>query len=67
MAGKSITVRVIDQYDRIYHHDLKKIESAYPHITRADIEEALTFYAANRDEIYRYIAENDAAMISDDW
>lgn len=59
VAGTRISVRVIVQYDRIYHHDFEKIVGAFPHITYADIEEALAFYEANRGEIDRYIAENE--------
>jgi uncharacterized protein (DUF433 family) len=35
------------------------MEGVYPSIARADIEEALAFYEANREEIDRYIAENE--------
>lgn len=59
VAGTRIPVRTIVQYAQIYHHDLKEMESVYPSIARADIEEALAFYEANREEIDRYIAENE--------
>lgn len=59
VAGTRIPVRTIEQYARIYHHDLKAMEGVYPCIARADIEEALAFYEANREEIDRNIAENE--------
>lgn len=31
---------------------------AYPHLTSADVQAALSFYEAHRAEIDRYIAEN---------
>ena len=59
VAGTCIFVRIIVQYNRIYRHDFEKIVGAFPHITFADIEEALAFYEANRDEVDSYIAENE--------
>ncbi len=35
------------------------MDSVYPSVARADIEEALTYYEANREEIDRHIAENE--------
>jgi uncharacterized protein (DUF433 family) len=59
VAGTRVPVRTIVQYARIYNDDLRKMEGVYPSIARADIEEALAFYEANREEIDRYIAENE--------
>ena len=58
IAGTRIPVRVIVQTAR-FSHDLVEVNESYPILTRAEIEEALAFYAANRDEIDRYIAENE--------
>jgi uncharacterized protein (DUF433 family) len=60
VAGTRTPVRTIVQYARIYHNDLTALAHVYPHLSRAEIEEALAFYQANRDEIDRYIAENEA-------
>lgn len=59
VVGTRIPVRTIVQYARIYNFDLKQMEAVYPSIARADIEEALAFYEANRAEIDRHIAENE--------
>ena len=59
VAGTRVPVRTIVQYARIYNNDLREMEGVYPSIARADIEEALAFYEANRGEIDRYIAENE--------
>ncbi|MGI8689876.1 MAG: DUF433 domain-containing protein [Thermomicrobiales bacterium] len=58
VAGTRIPVRVIVQTAR-FSPDLVEANESYPILTRAEIEEALAFYAANRDEIDRYIAENE--------
>lgn len=58
IAGTRIPVRVIVQTAR-FSPDLVEVNEAYPLLTRADIEEALAFYVANRDEIDRSIAENE--------
>jgi uncharacterized protein (DUF433 family) len=44
----------------------EKCES-YETISREEIEEAFAFYEDHRAEIDRYIAENEAAAVSDDW
>jgi uncharacterized protein (DUF433 family) len=36
------------------------VRRAYPHLTRPEIDAALEYYNANKDEIDRYIAEEDA-------
>ncbi len=59
VAGTRIPVRTIVQYARIYNFDLEEMEGVYPSIARADIEEVLAFYEANREEIDGYIAENE--------
>ncbi len=58
IAGTRIPVRVIVQTAR-FSSDLVEVNEGYPILTRADIEEALAFYEANREEIDRYIAENE--------
>jgi len=58
IAGTRIPVRVIVQTAQC-SSDLVEVNEAYPILSRADIEEALAFYEANRDEIDRYIAENE--------
>jgi len=66
IVGTRIAVRNIVEAAR----DTQSVEdlySDYPTATREAIEEALAFYADNRDEIEAYIAENEAAMTSDIW
>ncbi|MDQ6905794.1 MAG: DUF433 domain-containing protein [Chloroflexota bacterium] len=58
IAGTRIPVRVIVQTAQ-FSPDLVEVNEAYPILTRADIEEALEFYAVNRDEIDRAIVENE--------
>jgi uncharacterized protein (DUF433 family) len=39
---------------------------AFPHASPADVEEALAYYEANREEIDRDIAENEAIAAGHD-
>ncbi len=43
---------------RLYK-DIAGIERALPHLSHADIEEALRYYQSNRVEINGYISQND--------
>ncbi len=64
IVGTRIAVRNIIEAAR----DTQSVEDLYSDYltaTREAIEEALAFYADNRDEIEAYIAENEAAMTSD--
>lgn len=66
IAGTRIAVRTLVVAVR-YTPTIEELLRDYPHITRQEIEEAFAFYRDHRAEIDRYIAENDAALISDDW
>ncbi len=46
---------------------IEELCETYPHLTREEIEEAFAFSHDHRAEIDRDIAENEAALISDDW
>ena len=59
LAGTRVPVRAIAVAWRFYP-DVKRICQAYPMLTPADVRAALAFYQANREEIDRYIAENEA-------
>ena len=59
IAETRVSVRCVVLYSRLYWDNPAYIESALPHPTRADIDEALAFYAENQAEIDGYIAEND--------
>lgn len=59
MAGTRIPVRTIVQYAQFYNYDLNEMAEVYPSVASADIEEALAYYEANREEIDRHIAENE--------
>jgi uncharacterized protein (DUF433 family) len=58
MEGTRVPVRVIVVAER-YANDLDEIVRGYPMLDRASVEEALSFYARHREEIDRYIVEND--------
>ena len=66
IAGTRIAVRNIIVAAR-YTPTVEELCMDYPHLTREEIAEAFAFYADHRAEIDRYIAENDAALVSDDW
>ncbi|MGI8858380.1 MAG: DUF433 domain-containing protein [Thermomicrobiales bacterium] len=66
IAGTRIAVRNIIERSR-YLPAIDELCETYPTISREEVEEAFAFYDDHRAEIDRYIAENDAAMISDDW
>jgi uncharacterized protein (DUF433 family) len=65
IRGTRIAVRTLVVASR-YMPTTEELRGAYPHLTQAEIEEAFAFYHDYRAEIDRYIAENDAAMITDD-
>lgn len=58
MEGTRVPVRTIVEATR-YAGDIDDIVRGYPMLDRASVEIALTFYEQNRDEIDRYIAENE--------
>ena len=66
IAGTRIAVRNIVEAAR-YTRDIAELCADYPTATQEAIAEALAFYEDHRDEIDAYIADNEAAMISDDW
>src|SRR5436309_2132304 len=66
IAGTRIAVRNIIQRKR-YTRTIEELYDSFAAISQEEIEEAFAFYEAHRAEIDRYIAENDAALISDDW
>jgi uncharacterized protein (DUF433 family) len=66
IAGTRIAVRTL-VVARRFMPTIGELLEAYPHLTRGEIEEAFAFYADHQAEIDQYIAENDAALISDDW
>ncbi len=66
IAGTRIAVRTIVVAAR-YTPKIDDLLRDYPHLTQEEIEEAFAFYYDHRAEIDGYMAENDAALISDDW
>ena len=66
IRGTRIAVRNIVVAIR-YSLTIEELLEDYPTVSRDSIEEAFAFYDDHRAEIDRYIAENDAALISDDW
>ena len=61
ILGTRVTVRAIVEYHQIYG-DIENILRAIPHINRAQIDDALGYYADHKEEIDNYIAENDEAF-----
>jgi uncharacterized protein (DUF433 family) len=66
IAGTRIAVRNIIVARR-FMPTIGEMLEAYPHLTHEKIEEAFAFYADHQAELNQYIAENDAALISDTW
>jgi uncharacterized protein (DUF433 family) len=58
IAGTRVAVRVIVLALK-YDGSIEAVLQGYPHLTRADVEEALRFYDEHRDEIDFYIRENE--------
>lgn len=60
ISGTRVTVRAIVEYDRLYH-DPERTLRAMPHLTQAQVADALNYYSHHRDEIDTYIAANARA------
>jgi uncharacterized protein (DUF433 family) len=58
IEGTRVPVRSIVIHQKVYG-GLGRITQAYPRVTRALAEEALAFYDAHREEIDRYIVEDE--------
>lgn len=58
VAGTRVAVRAVVLMHRLYK-DVPGVQQALPHLSRADIEEALDYYKSHRAEIDGYIAQND--------
>ena len=58
MEGTRVPVRTIVEATR-YAKDIDDIVRGYPMLDRVAVETALSFYEQNRDEIDRYIEENE--------
>ncbi len=56
LEGTRVPVSAVVETYRL-EPNLDRLGEAYPMLDRAALEEALTFYRANRQEIDRYIAE----------
>ena len=60
IGGTRVPVRSVVQVFQV-ERDLDAVGEAFPMLDRSSIERALAFYSAHRDEIDRYIAENQDA------
>jgi len=60
LEGTRVPVSAVVETYRL-EPDLDRLGQAYPMLDRAALEDALSFYRANRQEIDRYIAEYDDA------
>jgi uncharacterized protein (DUF433 family) len=58
VKGTRIPVRAIVLAQQ-YWRTIERLREAFPLLTIEDIEQALSYYRANRKEVDRYIAEND--------
>ncbi len=58
VEGTRIPVRAIVLFKHEYG-DIAGIRNALPSLSASDIETAMRFYREHRDEINRYIAENN--------
>ena len=58
LRGTRVPVRAVVLAQRLYP-DRSRLRIAFPMLSPEAIEAALAFYAANRDEIEAYIAENE--------
>jgi len=58
VAGTRVPVRSIVIAWEL-HQEVDRVCRAYPMLSRGDVDEALAFYDQHRDEIGRYIAENE--------
>jgi uncharacterized protein (DUF433 family) len=58
--GTRIRVSDIVRYSRLYPGDPERIQKAMPHLDLTQINAAISYYADNRPEIDREIAEEDA-------
>ncbi len=58
VAGTRVAVRAVILMHRLYKN-VAGVQRALPHLSRADIEEALDYYKRNRAEIDGYISQND--------
>jgi uncharacterized protein (DUF433 family) len=58
VAGTRVPVRSVVIAWQL-HQDVDRVCRAYPMLSRADVAEALAFYEQHREEIDRYIAENE--------
>ncbi len=62
VRGTRISVRHIVQWDRM-GHGVDEIVSLYPHLTHAQVHDALSFYFDHRTEIDHLIEENSDASV----
>ncbi len=58
VEGTRVPVRAIVLFKYEYG-DIAGVQDALPNLSASDIEMAMRFYRAHRDEINRYIAENN--------
>src|SRR4051812_3188916 len=61
LEGTRVSVRTVVVATR-FAKSIDEIVRGYPMLDRTSIEEALAFYRQHRDEIDRYIAENEDAL-----
>ena len=61
VAGTRISVRDIVEYMRMYNGDVERVLSELPDLSEMDIEAAMAYYAAHREEIEAYTRQDEEA------
>lgn len=62
IQGTRIGVRHIVEWDRM-GHSVDEIIALYPHLSHAQVHDALSYYFDNKGEVDRLIAQNTEASV----
>jgi uncharacterized protein (DUF433 family) len=66
IKGTRISVRLIAELERL-GKSVDEIIALYPHLTHAEVYDALSYYYDNKEEIARYIEESSEAYIKEQY
>ena len=62
IRGTRIAVRHLVEWDRM-GHDVDEIVAMYPHLTHAQVHDALSYYFDHKADVDRLIEENTEASV----
>ena len=62
IIGTRISVRLIVEWENA-GKDVDEIVAMYPHLTHAQVHDALSYYYDNKEEIDRFIQENTEEFV----